>query len=225
MKITPRFISETIANALIIGGTLLLLLSLWPTISSEAWYWGKKFERSIKCRALKIDCSKGPTSLFAPLAHSPTPLKIEPASKEFGLVIEKIGVNAPVARDVSVVDRNAYMEALRRGVAHARGTAKPGEIGNVYLFAHSSLNFWQLGKYATVFNLLRKLEPGDKVALIYEEKRYDYQVTGKEVVSGFDTTPLLEKVSEPTLTLQTCHPPGTTLNRLIVTAKLVATEP
>jgi len=112
------------------------------------------------------------------------------------------------------------MEALSRGVAHAKGTALPGEVGNVYLFAHSSLNFWQLGKYATVFNLLRKLEPGDKIVLFYEGRRYNYIVTKREIVPRFNTKPLLKRVSEPTLTLQTCYPPGTTLNRLIITAKL-----
>lgn len=221
MKITLRFILHTIANALIIGGVLLLSLSLWPTVSSEAWFWGKKIERSIKCRMLKVNCGQSPASLFAPLAHSPTPLKVEPVSKDFGLVIEKIGINAPVVEDVSVVERRAYMKALRHGVAHAKGTEKPGGIGNTYLFAHSSLNFWQLGKYATVFNLLRKLEPKDEVTVIYKGKRFDYRVIKREVVSGFNTTPLLKKVSEPTLTLQTCHPPGTTLNRLVVTARLI----
>ena len=220
MRPIPRFAIQTVANALIIGGIGLLTLTIWPTVSSEVWYWGKKLERSIKCKIYGINCKKSPQSLFAPLAHSPTPLKVEPISKEFGLVIEKIGVNAPVVENVSVIDRASYLEAMRHGVAHAKGTARPGETGNTYLFAHSSLNFWQLGKYATVFNLLRKLEAGDRIAVFYQGKQFDYRVTKKEIVSGFNTEPLLRKVSEPTLTLQTCHPPGTTLNRLIVTAKL-----
>jgi len=220
MKLTSRFAVQTAANALIIGGISILALTLWPMASSEAWYWGKTLERAIKCKIYQIDCEKNPDSLFAPLANSPTPLKVEPVSQTFGLIIEKIGINAPVIENVSTTNKTLYLKAMRDGVAHAKGTAKPGEAGNSYLFAHSSLNFWQLGKYATVFNLLRKLEPEDKIVVLYQGKRFDYRVMKREIVSGFDTEPLLREVSEPVLTLQTCHPPGTTLNRLVVTATL-----
>ncbi len=214
------FILETIANALIIGGVVLLLLTVWPTAFSEGRYWFKKAERSIKCALYKLPCEEGPESLFAPLANSPTPLKVEPVSKSFSIIIEKIGVNAPVIENVPPEDKTTYMEAMRRGVAHAKGTATPDKPGNTYLFAHSSLNFWELGKYATVFNLLRKAETGDRITIFYKGTRYDYKVVEKRVVSGFNTEPLLKKVNEHSLTLQTCHPPGTTLNRLIVTAEL-----
>jgi sortase A len=90
----------------------------------------------------------------------------------------------------------------------------------VYLFAHASLNFWDLGKYATVFNLLRKLNVDDKVNIFYEGDRYIYKVVNREVVKGWDTTSITRSVIEPVLTLQTCDPPGTTINRLVVTAKL-----
>ncbi|MEA2020335.1 MAG: sortase [Patescibacteria group bacterium] len=220
MKFGFHFFLETIANALIIGGILLLGITIWPTVSSEAWYWAKRVERGVKCKIYNLDCAKTPDSLFAPLANSPTPLKVTPISSEFAVVIEKIGVNAPVIKNVPAGSKDQYMAAMRRGVAHAKGTALPGEAGNTYLFAHSSLNFWELGKYATVFNLLRKLEKGDRVSVVLDNQRFVYEVSNKEIVSGFNTTPLLRETSEPTLTLQTCHPPGTTLNRLIVTAKL-----
>ncbi len=224
MKLGFRFFLETIANALIIGGFLLLGITIWPTVSSEAWYWAKKTERSIKCQLYNIDCTKAPDSLFAPLASSPTPLKVTPISSSFGIVIEKIGVNAPVMKNVPPNDKSQYMEAMRKGVAHAKGTPLPGKEGNTYLFAHSSLNFWELGKYATVFNLLRKLEKGDQISILFDNQRFVYEVTNKDVVSGFDTTPLLKKTSEPTLTLQTCHPPGTTISRLVVKSKLTSTS-
>ena len=221
MKKTVSFILETISNALIIGGVVLLLLTIWPTASSEGRYWFKKAERGVKCALYKLPCKEEPQSLFAPLASSPTPLKVEPISRDFGVVIEKIGVNAPVIENVPPGNKTKYMSAMRRGVAHAEGTATPNQLGNTYLFAHSSLNFWELGMYATVFNLLRKVEPGDNITVFYKGTRYDYEVYGKEVVSGFNTEPLLRRAEKPILTLQTCHPPGTTLNRLIVIAKLV----
>lgn len=197
-------------------GASLLLLTIWPTLSSEVWYWGSRFQQ------YRVDGSEGKSDpkvgSFATLVNSPTPLQVDPVSSEFGIVIEKIGVNAPVVEDVSVANPVVYQEALGRGVAHALGSAKPGEFGNIYLFAHSSLNFWQLGKYATVFNLLRKLEVGDAIVLFYNEKRFDFQVTEVAVVSGFDLSPLVTQDPWATLTLQTCYPPGSTLNRLIVRA-------
>ncbi len=214
------FILETIANALIAGGVVLLLLTVWPTAFSEGRYWFKKAERDLKCNLYNLPCEEEPESLFAPLANSPTPLKIEPVSKKFGIIIEKIGVNAPVVENVPPADKATYMNAMRNGVAHAKGTATPNQSGNTYLFAHSSLNFWELGEYATVFNLLRKVEKNDRITLFYKNERYDYVVVNKNIVSGFNTDPLLKGVDKPTLTLQTCHPPGTTLNRLIVTAEL-----
>lgn len=124
--------------------------------------------------------------------------------------------------DVAVTDESVYKESLKHGVAHALSSSYPSkEPGNVYLFAHSSLNFWELGKYAQVFNLLRKLEAGDRVHIFYEGGDFEYRVVNKEVYKGFNTHALTRPVIEPLLTLQTCDPPGTTLNRLVVTAKLV----
>ena len=48
-----------------------------------------------------------------------------------------------------------------------------------------------------------------------------YEVVNKEIVKGWNTNPLTRPTIEPILTLQTCDPPGTTINRYVVTAKLV----
>lgn len=143
------------------------------------------------------------------------------ADKNFSVVIPKIDVNAPVIEDVSMADFDEYMAALESGVAHARGTALPGEPGNMFLFAHSSLNFWQLGPYATVFNLLNKLEEGDLVVVVKDSESYLYKVKSSEVVSGWNTDPFYLETEESVLTLVTCYPPGTTVNRLVVTAEYV----
>jgi LPXTG-site transpeptidase (sortase) family protein len=114
-----------------------------------------------------------------------------------------------------------YKEALKNGVAHAASSDYPSErSGNVFLFAHASLNFWDLGKYSSVFNLLRKLNYGDRIHIFYKNKVYVYEVVNKEVVSGWNMNPIKRATIEPLLTLQTCDPPGTTLNRFVVTAKL-----
>lgn len=158
-------------------------------------------------------------SAFGDMLAGEKPLRIIPESKDFGIVIEKINLNAPIVANVSMEDEYEYKKALKLGVAHARGTAAPGQ-GNTYLFAHSSLDFWELGKYATVFNLLDKLKEGDRVIIFYKDERYDYVVTTSKIVKDWETSILYEERVLPTLFMQTCTPPGTTLNRLIVEAEL-----
>ncbi len=148
----------------------------------------------------------------------------EPVDLGFSVLIPKIDVNAPVIPNVSVTIEKEYMNALRKGVAHAEGTALPGQTGNIFLFAHSSLNFWQLGPYATVFNMTKKLEKGDVVILFYNGDAYEYIVYEMEVVPGWDTSPFDAEYERSVVTLITCDPPGTTLNGRVVKAKLVNTH-
>lgn len=218
-------IARTISNSLIIGAVVYLGLSALPIIKAEAFY---RFNRLRGIRYVIDEGKRVPVenkhpgaSYFLRLVKEPTPIKIKPVSYEFGIIIEKIGVNAPVVADVASSNYEEYMEALKHGVAHAKGTKKPGEVGNTYIHGHSTLNFWQMGRYATVFTLLNKIEVGDRIITFYKGKRYDYKVTKKEIFPGYDITPLLRSYDEPILTLQTCDPPGTTLNRLIVTARLI----
>jgi len=173
-----------------------------PVLLGEFQYWRRKF------------------SPFSSLTSVP-----KPASADFGLVINKIGVNVPVVANVDVSEKEIYKEALRHGVAHALGSSLPRqEAGTVLLFAHSSLDFWALGKYATVFNLLPKLEVGDYVTIYYQGKEYNYKVIKKEVVNNI-AKEIPEGFSDqsPLLILQTCYPIGTTLKRLLVVASLVKT--
>lgn len=214
------FSIKMLSNVLILGAIFYFLFSFWDVIKQEALYTYWKI-RGQTFTVDEVDVDNPPaTSPFAALLAQPTPLKVTPKSTQFGIVIEKTGTNAPVITDVPVTDKRAYLAALEKGVAHAKGTAKPGQIGNTYLFAHSSLNFWDYGPYSGVFNLLRKLEKGDRIVIFYKGKRFDYYVTDKQTVSGFNTEPLTRTFDTPYLTLQTCDPPGIALNRLIITAKL-----
>ncbi len=150
---------------------------------------------------------------------------ISPINKDFSVVIESINVNSPVIIDVPIIDKSAYLESLRLGVAHASFSDYPDEEGaRVYLFAHSSTSFWELGRYSSVFNLLHKLKVGNEINLFYKGKRYIYQVENIQYKKDFDVDETIYESIGPTLTLQTCHPPGTTLNRLIVTSSLIKVE-
>jgi LPXTG-site transpeptidase (sortase) family protein len=213
---------RTAANSMILLGVAFLVVLFWPFIKVEFQYrvdqvFGKE---------------EAPPSGFRELLNKQNsllpPLKVDPVNTDYGLVIEKINVNAPIIADVNPADPKAYVAALKQGAAHAAGTADPGDENkannNVFVFAHSTLNIWDVPKYNAIFILLRELQPGDRVTTFYQGRRYDYEVFDKKVVEANDVKYLTEPSKEPILTLQTCDPPGTQLRRLIVTAKLVGGE-
>ncbi|OGC46284.1 hypothetical protein A3F07_04560 [candidate division WWE3 bacterium RIFCSPHIGHO2_12_FULL_38_15] len=222
VKKLRRFYFVTLPKILIIFGFLALVMAYGPIIKDEIWFALKEAKSQV---FVLEDPQAQKDSVFARFLTS-DPISIDPVNKDFSVVIERIGVNAPVVADVSVTDEAVYIEALKSGVAHALTSEYPSkDPGNVYLFAHASINFWQLGKYATVFNLLRKLDNGDKIHVFFDQKDYVYRVVNKEYLKGWNTYPLTRPVIEPTLTLQTCDPPGTTINRLVVTATLIEVLP
>ncbi|PJC82271.1 hypothetical protein CO007_00285, partial [Candidatus Roizmanbacteria bacterium CG_4_8_14_3_um_filter_36_10] len=93
---------------------------------------------------------------------------------------------------------------------------------HIFLFAHSTDYFWNVGNYNAVFYLLNKLEKNEEVNLFYQGTRYVYRVIGKEIVDPSQVQYLTRKTNREFLTLQTCWPPGTTLKRLLVFAVRVA---
>ena len=147
--------------------------------------------------------------------------QIIPVSTDFGIVIEKIDANAKIIANVNPGNEKEYAKALQAGVAQALGSTAPGEKGNLYLFSHSTDAPWNIIRFNAIFYLLRELEKGDRVVIFYQNKRFDYIVYDKVVASPMDVSYLTNKYDMPVLTLQTCDPPGTLLNRLIVRAKLV----
>ena len=147
---------------------------------------------------------------------------ITPESTEFGIVIEKINANAKVVANVNPASEKDYIQALTQGVAHAAGTAFPGEKGNVYLFSHSTDAPWNIIRYNAIFYLLRELQPEDRVIVFYQNRRYDYIVYDKNIVEPSDITYLTNTYDQSVLTLQTCDPPGTLFKRLVIRAKLAS---
>lgn len=147
--------------------------------------------------------------------------KLYPPNTDFSIVIPKINATAPVIDNVDPLNSSLYLKALKSGVAHAEGTAYPGTIGNVYLFAHSTDAFYNVGKYNAVFFLIGHLNSGDEIDVYFRGLRYKYIVYDKKVVDPSETKYLgILLEGQKTLTLQTCYPPGTTIKRLVVLGKL-----
>lgn len=137
------------------------------------------------------------------------------------LKIAKIGVDAPIAWDVPY---QQIVENLSDGVVHYGGTALPGQNGNVFITGHSSNFWWDKGKFNTVFANLDKLEEGDEIAVAYQTIQYRYKVEKKFVVTP-SRIEVLNPLDHSIITLMTCTPVGTTLNRLIVQAKQIEPNP
>lgn len=160
-------------------------------------------------------------SLISTIFSSEKEHIIVPKDTDFSVIIPKIGATAQIIPNVNPENEKEYLEALSRGVAHAKGSVFPGMKGNVYLFAHSTDSFWNVGRYNAVFYLIKDLDFGDPLMVFFENKRYNYVVTDSKIVDPEDVDLLVKSQTgtEEHLILQTCWPPGTTWKRLIVLAK------
>ena len=148
------------------------------------------------------------------------PKSITPIDEAFGIVIPKLGANARIIPNIDPYDSAVYQKALTQGVAHATGTVFPGSVGNVFLFSHSSVNFYEANRYNSIFYLLYKLEIGDEINLYYKGEKFVYRVTEKKTVNPKDVSYLTGQTTKKVVTLMTCWPPGTTTKRLLVIAEL-----
>lgn len=137
----------------------------------------------------------------------------------FSIYIPKINARARVIPNVSPGNSREYLDALSEGVAHAKGTSFPGQGQLVYLFSHSTDSPFNFARYNAVFFLLRKLSTGDRVIIYFMGEEYEYVVLDKFTTSGADVSWLADKGQGERLILQTCDPPGTSINRLLVIAK------
>lgn len=167
---------------------------------------------------------------IAPGSVVTTPVIVSPSTQlaigpEPKIIIPKIGVEVPVVYDEPNVDEPSYQRALERGVVRLGTTANPGTNGNVVIGGHSSNNVFNAGKYKYVFVNLRRLDVGDVFYLNYNSKRYTYKITvAKKIISPSDTS-VLNPTTKPTVTLFTCDPPGTNVNRLVVQAEQIDPSP
>ncbi len=207
-----------LGNALILISIAGLAFTVYPIAKAEISYKIGKFLG----KTFSLDQSQPQRTTFGDLLGRPAPIILTPKSTDFGIVVEKIGANAPIVANVNAGNPREYNRELQKGVGHAAGTAYPGETGLSFLFAHSVLNPWDVPRYNAVFYLLRELEAGDRIVIFWQGRRYDYIAFDKKVVDASDVQFLYQNYSEPILVLQTCDPPGTTWRRLLIFAKFAS---
>jgi sortase A len=161
----------------------------------------------------------GKSTFFGQFAEGNKVEELSPVSAQFGLIIPKIGANAPIVPNVDAGNPSEYLPSLQQGIAHAAGTKFPGVGGNIFLFAHSTDSFWNVGRYNAVFYLLKELNSGDEIDVFFNGVRHIYRVVDKKIVDPTEVYYLTQTTPYEQLILQTCWPPGTTLKRLLVFAR------
>ncbi|PZM86557.1 hypothetical protein DLH72_00615 [Candidatus Gracilibacteria bacterium] len=154
-------------------------------------------------------------------------LSIEITPYENRIVIPKLGKNIPLV-DIKnqKVDsehelENIFMKELENGVVRYPGSAVPGENGNSFIFGHSSNFPWMNGDYNEVFSNLNFLESGDEVIIYYGQKKFIYKIKEKKVIKPGDVSVLKRYPDKKELSIMTCWPIGTTLNRLVVIGEMI----
>jgi len=189
---------------------------------SQSWVESKKTTRSMHSMAA---LTRHPSQSWVDLGIEITPY-------ENRIVIPTIGKNIPLVdikqKKVEWVDElnDIFMKELENGVIRYPGSAKPGEEGNSFIFWHSSNFPWLDGEYNDVFALLDKVSYEDEVVVYYGQEKYTYKIRTKNVISPGDVSVLQKEVAgdKSKLTLMTCWPIGTTLNRLVLTWELISVE-
>lgn len=152
-------------------------------------------------------------------------VKPKPLPSSANLVIDSIGVRAPIVFDVP--DNNDLIYgSLEKGVVHYSNTSKPGETGAAIVLGHSSAYPWYKGKYGAVFALLNKLKIGDRFYVQYSDNRtFVYEMKQAIIFNPFDTNDqrlaAIESASGSSIILISCFPVGTNYKRIAVQAQLV----
>lgn len=200
----------------IIGATLIvasvgLAAIVYGRLYLKRWVWSAQVDRAAATGADPFSFLAAP--LGVPAATTQTPV-----SESFGLVIAKLNVNVPVVKNVSGTIGKEYYAKLRDGVAHQAGTPTPDKGGNTVIFGHSSsVPGVQSAPYDEAFLLLDKLKPGDALTVFYNKQPYSYTVQTVTKVGAGDVQ-IVDNTPNNQVTLYTCWPPGTNVERLAVVA-------
>jgi len=154
-------------------------------------------------------------------------LNIEITPYQNRVIVPSIGKNIPL---IDIKNKNISWEKelnsifnkeLENGIIRYPGSAKPGDTWNSFIFGHSSNFPWMKWDYNEVFALLWELKIGDEIIVYYNQEKYTYVIKEQNVIKPGDVSILKRDKNKKELTLMTCWPIGTTLNRLIVTWELV----
>lgn len=234
-EIIQFLIVRTIGNFLVLFTIFGLAATFGPAAIYEVRYHAANFLQVRYKVAVTQTINQGPTelgkivqkeqfqksqpSLLNSVLSGEREEILYPQDPAFSVIIPKIGANERIVANVDPDNEEEYLKVLLDNIAHAKGTAFPGINGTTYLFAHSTDNFWDVGRYNAVFYLLNKMEIGDDVVLFFNGKRHNYVVSETKIVDPKNVHLVNANLGGgERVVLQTCWPPGTAWKRLLVFA-------
>jgi sortase A len=191
-------------------GTALLLVSAVMLVGA-VWLGAYPFYTNVRAEQRQTKLTKE----FDQLAQTTTKEQYVQGVVKEGSPLTKVII--PKLDVTTVVVEGTNSTALAAGAGHYRETPLPGEVGNVSIAGHRTMN----GK---PFARLDELTVGDKVILITPFARHTYEIVKHPWVTAPNDWSVVAATGEPVLTLTTCHPKGSARERLIARAKLVGSE-
>jgi len=139
------------------------------------------------------------------------------------ILIDDIDVNAGIVFPESA-DLNILNTALTEGVVYYPGSGKFGEVGNVFLFGHSTGLKVVYNKNFEVFNRLKELEAGDVIRVQSDGREYWYRVLSTTIKKADDANINLS-TARKLLTISTCRIFGGREDRYVVEAEFMRSYP
>lgn len=146
-----------------------------------------------------------------------------PEIADNSIFIPVLSLKAPITWNV-INNADSVRVSLENGAIHIAETALPGEIGNTFVTGHSSNYPWAKGNFNNIFALINRLVAGDLIQIRYKGIDYIYKVADIKTVKPTDAT-VLAPTKNSVLTLMTCTPVGTSINRLIVISNQIFPDP
>jgi len=151
--------------------------------------------------ATTTSTSTVPATLPNPESPPADPRAVETLTQVGTIEIPKIGVSKAIYEGITLT-------TLDHGPGHWPGTAMPGQPGNVVIAGHRV-------SHDHPFRNIDQLVVGDDVILTTADGRFDYKVTGTDIVYP-DALWIVNQTPDYTATLFACHPAGSTRQRIVV---------
>lgn len=213
----PGFNKKGLGYLLLNLSLSALLLFLTPILLAELSYWHRQATQpEINSTIITKDDALDGFGQLILLEESGAG---SPEDWGFSLLIPALKLNTKVIPSVDPANKSEYEMALNTGVAHAQGSSFPDQQGTIYIFGHSTDFPWNIQNYNALFYPLKYLDSDDEIVIVYAGKSYLYTVKEKKIVNPEDLEYLYSEDESKRLVLQTCWPPGTDWQRLIIVAE------
>ena len=147
------------------------------------------------------------------------------------LIVPDLGINVPLIDIPSMweedFENGNFDEELMHGVVKYPTTAAPWSQWNSLIFWHSSSEWWKHNEYWFIFRNLPRLQPGQKIQVIWNGQLTTYEMVERKVVNPKEVGNYYHEFVrdwEYYLTLMGCYPIWSSSQRMMVVAKKVTNE-